>query len=564
MSGNGDHSELIALLELLCEDRISPAQLDRLETLVRTDHGAMSVYLEYIDLHGTLHWDTARSGSGDMDASCKTGIARRPDGAGEPVRPAATAARSAKRVARRSRWLLPALAVACLTIAFSIIAINRGPNIDSVDPRAPLIARQNEPDGGTLSGDPGRTVPKSHYAPVELNPIVPRDGQAAADLEDLPPPAARAAHSVAAVPAELSIDAVVAVINERVRARWQENEIEPSPWADDLEWLRRVSLDIVGHIPSVEATRQFQADTTASERPSAETGSDAAKDVPEVDEAVAFRSSVAVPDKRRQMVETLLDDVDYVRNWSTIWTNQLIGRGESRDVNRVALEKHLRDVFARNVSWDRIVRDFVAAEGTPAENGASAFLLAHLNNQAVPATAITARTFLCVQVQCTQCHNHPFNDWKQDQFWSLNSFFKQTRRQRVVRPDGTGRNDSPEFELVSLHVGGPTYYAKRNQEMAAAYPVFDGVSIRPDATVDRRTALAKLLTDGRRPQIADAMGVGALFRLWIDKPHRRHGPAQSTDRWRTSGFSLTFVCAFRLRCEAAHPLDLRFRRLSAQ
>ncbi len=43
----------------------------------------------------------------------------------------------------------------------------------------------------------------------------------------------------------------------------------------------------------------------------------------------------------------------------------------------------------------------------------------------INATAKTAKVFLGLQVQCTQCHNHPFNDWKQNQFWELNAFFRQ-------------------------------------------------------------------------------------------------------------------------------------------
>ena len=101
------------------------------------------------------------------------------------------------------------------------------------------------------------------------------------------------------------------------------------------------------------------------------------------------------PRKRQEVVDELVDHLDYVRNWSTIWTNQLVGRSDSRDIERGGLARYLRHAFAANRPWNEIVGDLISAEGTVEENGASAFLLAHLNNQAVPATAITsARTSL--------------------------------------------------------------------------------------------------------------------------------------------------------------------------
>ena len=64
-------------------------------------------------------------------------------------------------------------------------------------------------------------------------------------------------------------------------------------------------------------------------------------------------------------------------------------------------------------------------------NGASNFLVGGLEENGVLATAKTAQIFLGLQVQCTQCHNHPFNDWKQDAFWSMNAFFRQTKPTRL-------------------------------------------------------------------------------------------------------------------------------------
>jgi hypothetical protein len=94
------------------------------------------------------------------------------------------------------------------------------------------------------------------------------------------------------------------------------------------------------------------------------------------------------------------------------------------------MEKFYREAFAKNRPWDEVVVDLVTASGHYEENGAVNYTLAQMQNQdeAVQLTAMTAQLFLGLQVQCTQCHNHPFNKWQQNQFWEYNSFFRQVRK----------------------------------------------------------------------------------------------------------------------------------------
>ena len=89
---------------------------------------------------------------------------------------------------------------------------------------------------------------------------------------------------------------IIARINTYVRQTWKDNEIEPSPKAEDGIWARRVSLDVVGHIPSYDRLLNFLEDDS--------------------------------PNKRAKFVDALLADPDYVRNWTSIWGNRLVGRGE--------------------------------------------------------------------------------------------------------------------------------------------------------------------------------------------------------------------------------------------
>ncbi|MEM7560147.1 MAG: DUF1553 domain-containing protein, partial [Planctomycetota bacterium] len=118
------------------------------------------------------------------------------------------------------------------------------------------------------------------------------------------------------------------------------------------------------------------------------------------------------------------------------------------------------------------------------------------------ATSATSKVFLGLQVQCTQCHNHPFNQWKQQKFWEFNAFFRQSRALRRFVP---GTRDVDHGELVNQDFAGEggrpseaeIYYYLRNGVTSVAYPVFtDGTAISRSGYVSdviRRTELGKLM-----------------------------------------------------------------------
>ena len=285
----------------------------------------------------------------------------------------------------------------------------------------------------------------------------------------------------------------VRYINEQITAGWSDAEVAPSPEATDGEWCRRVHLDIIGRIPSVEELQRYLADSS--------------------------------PTKRADLVARLLGDdyVDeYARNWTDVWTTVLIGRDvENERVNRPGMRQYLRRAFSKNVPYDQFMEELVTATGANANrknveefNGATNFLSGKMEEMGVEngvqATAKTAQVFLGLQVQCTQCHNHPFNKGKQNQFWELNAFFRQTRALR--RRDGT--DEVQWVELVDEdwpgEGGNPEeaelYYELRNGLMKVAYPVFiDGTEVSKsgylpgtmeDGTaygVHRRRELAQLI-----------------------------------------------------------------------
>jgi hypothetical protein len=292
----------------------------------------------------------------------------------------------------------------------------------------------------------------------------------------------------------------VAKINELIRQVWTDNNMAPSPPATDGEWCRRVYLDILGRVPSVAELREFASSKEA--------------------------------DRKAKLVTKLLYDEnyleDYTRNWTTIWTNVLIGRtgGTERNTltSREGMQKYLRDSFAQNKPYDRMVTELVSATGTtapgsPKFNGAANFYAMKLDENATQATAMTAKIFLGLQVQCTQCHNHPFNDWKQQKFWEFNAFFRQTRALRTFVP---GTRDVASAELINQDFAGEggggdaseaiIFYELRNGLMASAFPVFvDGKEAPRSGYVsdaNRREILAKMIV------ASDYMDKTIANRIW--------------------------------------------------
>jgi hypothetical protein len=284
-----------------------------------------------------------------------------------------------------------------------------------------------------------------------------------------------------------SADPLIRYIDEQIRVGYQENEIQPSEVADDGEWLRRVYLDLVGHIPPAETVDAFLQDKDKA--------------------------------KRSKVIEGLLNDPAYVRNFTTIWTNLSLGRVTPDQTSRRGMEKFLRESFARNRPWNDIVFDLLSAEGHFEENGAVNFLLGQLMGEnanredyTVEATARATRLLLAMQVQCTQCHNHPFNEWKQDQFWQFDSFFKQMARNDVRKYNPqTGRMDDDYSELVSRDFSGPVFYETRAAEMKVAYPQYFGNEVNFEGGTNRRLEFAKLVAQqDPNHQLARA----AVNRMW--------------------------------------------------
>jgi hypothetical protein len=281
-------------------------------------------------------------------------------------------------------------------------------------------------------------------------------------------------------------------IDQLVESVWEENSIKPSSPATDGEFIRRAYLDIVGHVPPAEKAEAY---IRSRER-----------------------------DKKVKLIKELLNSDTYGPYWAGIWSNHLVGRRPgARNVDRDSLQKYLRDSFAENKPWNKLVYELVTATGgsTPESvqagvpfNGATNFLMAHMNDQAVPATAFTTRLFLGVQVQCTQCHDHPFNDRKQESFWGMNAFFRGLRRQEHNDVNDVGRRRFLFAELTDREPGDDLFvrFDKRNGFVEVTPPrLLDGRKFEePAPEMNLRQELGKFIVSPKNEYFAQAI----VNRMW--------------------------------------------------
>ena len=231
---------------------------------------------------------------------------------------------------------------------------------------------------------------------------------------------------------------------------------------------------------------------------------------------------------------------DYAENWAAVWSNLLVGRAANKradarsPVSRDGMAQYLRRSFEANKPYDKMVMELISATGSgrPPEknddatnyNPAVNFLIGKMDDNGVQATAKTAQIFLGLSVQCTQCHNHPFNDWKQNQFWELNAFFRQTKvnmkrgakkvvqRAELENVDFRGEGGNPR--------SADLFYEQRNGIEKIAYPVFvDGQEISRSGNlrdVDRRTELARMIVKSPYLQPGDRQSDVVSFPgLWL-------------------------------------------------
>lgn len=269
---------------------------------------------------------------------------------------------------------------------------------------------------------------------------------------------------------------------------------ELAPQVDDATFLRRVWLDVVGDIPSPEHTTAFLLDPS--------------------------------PQKRERVVRDLLAHDQYGQNWARYWRDVILSRRiEDRAVLvSNALVTMLTEELNAGTPWDELAEKFITCQGDVRQDGATAIMMAQ-DGITEDSTAEISRIFLGIQIQCAQCHDHPYDRWKREQFHELAAFFPRTavrqvntatrRTFEVIANDAParfrGNNDNANRR------GTPEHYMPDLDDPAArgtkVQPKFflTGAEVEfgtPDA--DRRSAAAEWITQ------SEWFATAYVNRMWAE------------------------------------------------
>jgi hypothetical protein len=221
-----------------------------------------------------------------------------------------------------------------------------------------------------------------------------------------------AAGLAGAQPTANDAQALAAKIDQHIAKRWQDTNTQPAALAGDAEFLRRAYLDLAGRIPTVAEARTFLEDKRT--------------------------------DNRARLVDQLLAGPRYVAHFTNVWRALLLPEANNNfqvKLQQGGFESWLKKQVAKNTGYDQMVRELLTTDvGGAAGNPIAAF---YGNNGPMPyyiakelkpenLASATARVFLGVSVECAQCHNHPFAEWKREQFWGFAAFFSGIKANRQM------------------------------------------------------------------------------------------------------------------------------------
>jgi hypothetical protein len=255
--------------------------------------------------------------------------------------------------------------------------------------------------------------------------------------------------------------ALAAKIDKQIAAQWDAKGARPAARTDDAEFLRRVCLDLRGRIPSLTELRDFLDDPAEN--------------------------------KRTQMIGASLGSDESVDHFANFWRRSLLSGVENQQAANSApgLESWLATRLKAKASYDQIVRDILSASPTVGTGPGLFYQAFELKPE--NAAAATSRLFLGVKLECAQCHNHPFANWKRQQFWEFAAFFTTLPAQPGGQAAGNGRDikipDTDSTVSARFLSGGEPQWSD---------------------DLDSRATLAAWLTSADNPYFSAA----AVNRLW--------------------------------------------------
>ncbi len=263
-------------------------------------------------------------------------------------------------------------------------------------------------------------------------------------------------------------------MNQLLVKQWQSLGIAPSAVATDYEFIRRVTLDLCGTLPTADEVQAYVTDQRA--------------------------------DKRARLIDGLLERPEHASwfalKWAAILQNR--GRGYSTSKQRAStalFTAWIRDSIAANKPYDQFVSEILTATGSQDQVPPTLWYRSVRTTQDYVESV--AQAFLGIRIQCAQCHRHPAERWTQGDYYSLAAVFA-----RVGRKGGFADAEVPTSEMIFVKNSGTVSHPRTGEEMRPRPPGGPDFDLEPYE--DPRRAFARWMTDAENPFFAQTMA----NRMW--------------------------------------------------
>lgn len=252
-------------------------------------------------------------------------------------------------------------------------------------------------------------------------------------------------------------------VDELVLKKLQLLGVPPSPMCDDATFLRRVTVDLAGRLPTQSEAAEFLAEPSDG--------------------------------KRERVIDRLATSPDYAAFFANKWAAILRNQRTDATVQRgnYAFYQWIRQAMLENMPYDKFVGAIVAASGEVGENPPVEWYrqVDEVNEQVED----TAQLFLGLRIQCARCHHHPLEKWSQEDYYRFAAFFSRVGRKPGLEPS--------EVRIVHQIGAASAKHPKTGAELTPAG--FGGAAMKLEPTTDPRQALVAWMTAPENPYFARAL-----------------------------------------------------------
>jgi hypothetical protein len=262
------------------------------------------------------------------------------------------------------------------------------------------------------------------------------------------------------------------LVDRHTLAKWKQLGIVPAETCPDEQFIRRVTLDITGTLPTPAKVTAFVNDSD--------------------------------PAKRDKLVDALVETPEYSFYFAGKWADVLRvkrARNPTRAYGTFLFHNWIREAVASDKPYDEFAREILAAVG---DEGKSPPTVWYKDLQTADQFVDNAsQVFLGTRLQCAQCHHHPYEKWGQDDYWGLAAFFGRVGTKNVLAPGLSPQNQPTQKRVVFVRANG-SVVNKRTGRPADIKPL-DGQPVKVDSDQDPRQKLVDWMVDGKNPFFARAV-----------------------------------------------------------